>query len=234
MKSLAIIVARGNSKRLPGKNLKEIGKHPLVYWACKAAKKSNISNVVVSTESKKIIRASEKAGVKKLFLRPRKLTKDFTLDLDIIFNALDNCEKILKKKFDVVCYMQPTTPFLRSTDINKCLKKLKNNKLSCVFTARPVKEHPRLMWKIKKKKFIPVLNGNINPKEQFFQKLEKNYIPDGGIWCMRVKDIKKQKTQYAKPIAAVIVKSQYAIDIDNFEDLFLARNYYRKYKIRPN
>lgn len=231
---MAIIVARGNSKRLPNKNLKKIGKHSLVYWACKAAKKSNIDNVIVSTESKKIIRVSEKAGVKKLFLRPKKLTRDFTLDLDIIFNALNNCEKILEKKFDIVCYMQPTTPFLRSTDINKCLKKLKTNKLSCVFTARHVREHPRLMWKIKKNKLVPVLKGNIKPKEQFFQKMEKNFIPDGGIWCMRVKDIKKQKTQYAKPIEAIVVKSQYSVDIDNYEDLLLARNYYKKYKIRPN
>jgi len=234
MNTLAIIVARGNSKRLPKKNLKKIGKYPLVYWACKAAKKSRINDVVVSTEDKEIAKVAEKAGVKKLFWRPKKLTRDYTKDLDIIFHALKNAEKKLKKKYDIVCYMQPTTPFLRSKDINKCLDKLINQKLSCVFTARLVKEHPRLMWKFEKNKLKSVLQGRIKQSEQFFQKLQKNYIPDGGIWCMRVNAIIKQKSQYAYPISAVEVKKQYSIDIDHFEDLFLARNYLKKFKIKLN
>lgn len=234
MNVLAVIVARGNSKRLPKKNLKKIGKYPLVYWTCRAAIKSKIKDIVVSTEDREIARVGEKAGVKNLFWRPKKLTKDYTKDLDIIFNAIKNTEKILKKKYDVVCYMQPTTPFLRSEDINKCLNKLINQKFSCVFTARLVKEHPRLMWKFEKSKLKPVLKGRIKENEQFFQKLEKNYIPDGGIWCMRVDAISKQKTQYAFPISAIEVNKKYSIDIDHIEDLILARNYLRKYKIKIN
>ena len=117
MNILAVIVARGNSKRLPKKNLKKIGKYPLVYWTCIAAKKSMIKDIVVSTEDKEIANVGEKAGIKRVFWRPKKLTRDYTKDLDIIFNAVKNAEKKLKKKYDIVCYMQPTTPFLRSKDI---------------------------------------------------------------------------------------------------------------------
>ena len=234
MKSLAVIVARGNSKRLPKKNLKKIGNLLLVYWTCLAAKKSIINKVIVSSENDEILKVSERAGIKKIFKRPKKLTKDFTLDLDIIYNALENAEKSFNQKFDIVCYLQPTTPFLRKNDINKCLKKLIKENLSCVFTARSVKEHPRLMWKFKKSKLVPVLQGRIKQKEQFFQKLEKYYIPDGGIWCMKTSEIRKQKTQYAKPIGVIIVNKKYSIDIDHYEDLFLARNYFKEYKIKPN
>lgn len=232
MKSLAVIVARGSSKRLPRKNLKKIGGYSIVQWVAKAALNSEIQDVVISTEDKEITNHGEKVGLKSLFTRPKHLTKDFALDLDILLHAVNQCEKKLNKKYDVVCYIQPTTPFLRSADINKCLYKLKRKKLSCVFTSKNVSEHPKLMWKYKKKFLIPFLKEKIKPEEQFFQKLEKTYLPNGGIWCMKLKEIKKQKTLYADPIDTIIVPSKFSVDIDNEEDLILAKISMKKYNIK--
>ena len=147
MNSLAVIVARGNSKRIPKKNLKKIGRHSLIYWVSKAVLKSNINTSVISTENKEIARIGERAGIKRIFWRPKHLTRDYTDDLDIVLHALKETEKKLKKKFDIIALIQPTTPFLRPTHINECLKKLIKKKLSCVFTARTVKDHSRLMWR---------------------------------------------------------------------------------------
>ncbi len=152
MNSLAVIVARGSSKRIPKKNLKKIGKHSLIYWVSKATLKSKFDNVVVSTENKEIAKMGEFAGIKRIFWRPKKLAKDFTEDIKIILHALKESEIKFKKKFQIIGLIQPTTPFLRTNHINKCLIKLKKNKLSCVFTAREIKDHPRLMWNYNKKK----------------------------------------------------------------------------------
>ena len=76
MNSLAIIVARGNSKRIPKKNLKKIGGHPLIYWTSKAVLKSKFDNIVISTENKEIANVGELAGIKRFFWRPKSLTRD--------------------------------------------------------------------------------------------------------------------------------------------------------------
>ena len=232
MNTLAVIVARGGSKRIPKKNLKKIGKYSLVYWVAKAVLKSKFDNSVISTENKEIARIGEKAGIKRIFWRPKVLARDYADDLDIILDALKKTEKKLQKKFDIVALIQPTTPFLRVRHINDCLKKLISKNLSCVFSARKVKEHPRLMWEYNKNKLEPVLKSKILSHEQHFQNLKKYFIPNGGIWCMRVKDIKRQKRIYANPIDIVEILEKYSIDIDTIDDFMMARLIFKKYKIK--
>ena len=193
MSSLCIIIGRGGSKRLPLKNISKIGRHSLVYWVSKAALNSDFDDVVISTENRKIANEAEKAGVQRLFWRPKNLCKDFSNDLEIIKHALKTTENIYKKKYKYIGLIQPTTPFIRVEHINQCLKKLKNKDLSCVFTAREIKEHPRMMWKVNRGKTSPYLNKKIKNFEQHFQKLKKYYIPNGGIWCMDRDKIIKQK-----------------------------------------
>ncbi len=232
MSSLAIIVARGGSKRIPLKNISKVGKYSLVYWVSKAALKSNFDDTVISTENELIAKESEKAGVKRLFWRPKKLCKDYTNDLDIVKNALRLTEKIKNKKYKYVGLIQPTTPFIRVDHINKCLKKLRQESLSCVFTAREIKEHPKLMWKFNKKKITPFLNKKIKNFEQHFQKLKKYYIPNGGIWCLDIKKVIRQDSIYAKPINLVKVPFEYSIDIDTREDLLMARLIHKEFNIK--
>ena len=232
MNTLAIIVARGNSKRILRKNLKKIGKYPLVYWVAKAAIKSKVDNVVISTEDKEIAKIGEKAGIKRIFWRSKKLTRDYTDDLDIILDALKKTEIKLNKKFDTIALIQPTTPFIRPNHINNCLKKLLKNNLSCVFSARIVKDHPRLVWHYKKKQLVPILKSKILSSEQHFQKLDKNYIPNGGVWCVKVSELKKQKSVYSYPIDIVEVPFKYSIDIDTHEDLLFARLMFKEHKIK--
>ena len=102
-----------------------------------------------------------------------------------------------------------------------------------MFTAREIKEHPRMMWKVNRGKTSPYLNKKIKNFEQHFQKLKKYYIPNGGIWCMDRDKIIKQKTIYAYPINLIKVPFQYSIDIDNLEDLLMARMIYKKIGIKP-
>ena len=231
MNSLAIIVARGSSKRLPGKNLKKINRFSLVYWIAKALSKSNFDDCIISTESKEISREGIRGGVKKIFYRPRNLTKDFTNDLDIVFHALKQSEKILKKKYDIIGLVQPTTPFLRTKYINECLDKIKKKNISSVFTARLAKENPRYFWNFKNKKLLPFFKKKIKPHEQHFQNLTSNYIPNGGIWIMKKSEIKKQKSVYALPADLVQVPFEYSIDIDDELDYLFAKVIQKKYKI---
>ena len=137
MSSLAIIVARGSSKRIPMKNIAKIGNYSLVYWVSRAALKSNFDDVVISTENELIAKEGEKAGVKNLFWRPQSLCRDYTNDLDIIKHAIKNTEKVNKKKYNIVGLIQPTTPFIRIEHINECIKKLNKKKfILCFYSKR--------------------------------------------------------------------------------------------------
>ena len=232
MNSLAIIVARGSSKRLPRKNLKKINGFSLVYWASKALSKSLFNDCIISTEDKEISLEGEKGGVKRIFYRPKNLTKDFTNDLDIVFHALKKSESIFKKKYDIVGLVQPTTPFLRTKYINECLEKIKKRKISSVFTARLAKENPKYFWHFKNKVLLPFLKKKIKPYEQHFQNLSPNYTPNGGIWVMKISEIKKQKSVYALPADIVQMPFEYSVDIDDETDYLFAKLIQKKYKIK--
>ena len=232
MSSLAIIVARGSSKRLPRKNLKKINGFSLVYWASKALSKSLFDDCIISTEDKEIALEAERAGVKRIFYRPKSLTKDFTNDLDIVFHALKKSELIFKKKYKIIGLVQPTTPFLRTKYINKCLEKIEKKKLSSVFTARLIKEHPRYIWQYKNNNLLSFLKKKIKPHEQHFQNLSKNYISNGGIWVMKISEIKKQKSVYALPADIVEMPFEYSLDINDKNDYLFARLMQKKYKIK--
>ena len=79
---------------------------------------------------------------------------------------------------------------------------------------------------------IYILKSKILSSEQHFQKLDKNYIPNGGVWCVKVSELKKQKSVYSYPIDIVEVPFKYSIDIDTHEDLLFARLMFKEYKIK--
>ena len=86
---LTIIPARSGSKGVKNKNIKLINGKPLIYWTIKEAKKSKLSQIIVSTDSKKILRISKKFGADVPFLRPKKISKDNTEMTDVLKHALN-------------------------------------------------------------------------------------------------------------------------------------------------
>lgn len=120
-KVLAIIPARGGSKGLPGKNIKEIAGLPLIAWTIKNAKASDIiDNVIVSTDCEEIARVSLGFGASVPFLRPSELALDSSPSVDAITYTIKELSK-QGESYDVVALLEPTSPLRKKEDLNNAL-----------------------------------------------------------------------------------------------------------------
>ena len=114
---LAIILARGGSKRIPKKNYRSFCGKPMIYWAIKSAQDSKLfDKIEVSTDSQKILKIANKLGIKTKNLRPRNLSDDYTGTFKVIKYEL---KKILKfeKKVNYVCCIYGSSPFIKPIDL---------------------------------------------------------------------------------------------------------------------
>ena len=125
-KILCTICMRGNSKGIKNKNLKMINGKPLLFYTISKAIKSNIfDEIVVSSDSKRILLASKKFGVRNLIKRPKKLSNDSSGKIPAIKHALLLTQKKLNKNFDYVIDLDVTSPLRTVDDIKKSFYKFK-------------------------------------------------------------------------------------------------------------
>ena len=139
---------RSGSQGLKGKNIKLINGKPLMYFTIREAVKSGIfDNIVVSTDSKKILNYSKKCGIKFDYVRPKKISKDKSQITDAVFHAL----KWFESKnifFDSVMMLQPTSPVRDKEEVKRIYRKFMREKLSCIATVSKSREHPYKFFKI--------------------------------------------------------------------------------------
>lgn len=217
-KILGVITARGGSKGIPGKNIKILGKNPLIAYTIKSAQKSRLlTNLIVSTDDKKIANVCKKYNCSVPFLRPKHLAKDNTKHLPVIQHAIIFMEKLNKIKYDYVVILQPTSPFRTPEDIDNTLKKLIQSRSDSAVTLVEWSEtHP-----IKAKKLI---NGRVlsycidEPEGTRRQDLHKVYKRNGSVYAMKRDLIIKQNKIYGNYICGIIVPRERSIDIDNLDD----------------
>ena len=120
---VAIIPARGGSKGLPGKNIKNLNGKPLIEWTIEAALKSKcIDKVVISTDDTNIASISENAGATVPFLRPQDLATDHSLAIDVYLYTIDKLIENTSKKYSSFIVLQPTSPLRNSDDIDNAVE----------------------------------------------------------------------------------------------------------------
>jgi N-acylneuraminate cytidylyltransferase len=134
---VAIIPARGNSKRIPGKNYKKFNGKPIIANTIEKLKESKIfDRIIVSTDSKKIASISKRYGAEVPFRRPKFLSDDYTSGTSVISHSV----RFLVKEgyqFDYVCCVYAPNPFLQIADLKKGFKKIQSKKYNYVFSATP-------------------------------------------------------------------------------------------------
>ena len=136
---LAIIPARGGSKRIPGKNLKTVGGQPLIAWTIRAALAAKcVDRVILSTDDSAIMAIAQSFGCDVPFIRPKHLSTDQASSVDVVLHALST----LDQGFDIGVLLQPTSPLRTAEDIDGCVKQLiKANANTCVAVS-PVAHRP--------------------------------------------------------------------------------------------
>ena len=132
MKPICIIAARGGSKGVPNKNIRLLGKKPLIAHTIESAIKSKLfSNVIVSTENKKIANIAKKYGATIPFYRPKKLATDNASMDDVLLDVIKKL-KLLEYEFEVVVNRDCTAPFIQNSDIKASINLLDRKKCDAV------------------------------------------------------------------------------------------------------
>ena len=144
---LVVIPARSKSKSVKNKNIKLIKKKPLIYYSIKYALKSKIvTKTIVSTDSEKYAKISEKYGAEVPFIRPKKLSGDNIQDYDVISHALKNVKFIIEEN-SICCSFKAYFSIQRKNLIEKSIRLLKNNtKSTSVRSVIKTNCHPWRHW----------------------------------------------------------------------------------------
>lgn len=140
-----VVPARGGSKGIPLKNLREVGGKPLVTWVGDVLRElSWVDRAVVSTDHEEIARVAEAAGVAAPFRRPESLSGDRIGDIDVLLHALESMEQLDGKRYDIVVMLQPTSPLRRAEDVTAAVRKLVEEEFDAVWTVSETdsKAHP--------------------------------------------------------------------------------------------
>lgn len=134
MGNLAIIPARGGSKRIPHKNIKDFLGIPIIAYSIKAALQSGIfEEVMVSTDDKDIAEIALKYGAKVPFYRSSETSNDFATTMSVIQEVVSEYKNQFKKDFDLVCCIYPTAPLIQVSHLKKGLNLLREKKYDSVF-----------------------------------------------------------------------------------------------------
>ena len=224
LKSIAIIPARKNSKRIKNKNIKNFFNKPLIAWTIKNALKSKIfSEIYVSTDSKKIAKISEKFGAKVLYPRPKHLSNDKAKLIDVMKYEIKNLLK-KKKRLNFVFCILPGAIFLKKQHYLIGLKKI-NKKIDFVMTATKNDNENIKNFYFKKNKF-----KLINPEFENFmtQEIPQTYKDAAQFYFADFKTWLKKKSVFTKKTKIVLLNKKNTIDIDNLSDWKNAKKIFKR------
>jgi CMP-N,N'-diacetyllegionaminic acid synthase len=212
MSLLAIIPARGGSKGIPRKNIKNLCGKPLIAWTIEVAKQvGRVDDVFVSTDDEEIAQISESLGVKVPFLRPLALASD---ESPAILTALQILETL--PKFDEVIWLQPTSPLRSVEDVNGALELAQEFKGASVVSVSPVKSNPNWMYKLDDLNML--VHWMDGPLVLNRQDLPQAYVLNGAIYWARVNWLKKQKAFISNETLGYVMPIERSIDIDSLSD----------------
>lgn len=219
---LAIIPARGGSKGLPGKNIRQFAGKPLIVHSIEAALNcSFISRTVVSTDDDKIAEVAKAHGAQ-VIKRPAELAADTSLVIDAIRHAVRTVEEA-GEDVDIVLLLEPTSPFRRPEDLERCIRVLLENKADSVATFTDSHVSPNRLWRVSDDVVEPYIEGAVPWLPR--QKQPKAYELTGQIYALSKKILHENEdsiSQLMGRIYPVITPRETALDIDTELDFMIA------------
>ena len=217
MRILAIIPARGGSKRLPGKNIRLLDNKPMIVWSIDIAKDiPEICDILVSTDDQTIMDISKQAGALVPWLRPAALATDIANSAEVALHALNWYEKE-HGVVDGLLFLQPTSPFRTQATIRKAIELFKKNKDKSVLSVSPTNIHP--MWTLKIEgnylvPFIPIVEIKTRSQD-----LPPAYVLNGVIYLISPDELRENCSFFGgNPIPLIMPASIETLDIDTETD----------------
>lgn len=231
-KVLGIITARGGSKGIPRKNIKELGGKPLIAYTIQAVKESKLmTHCIVSTDDEEIAEVCREWGAEVPFMRPAELALDTTKHLPVLQHAVKFMEQKLGMQFDYIVNLQPTSPFRIAEDIDGTIQTLIDTNADSALSMVEVDEnHPIKMKKIIDGKILPF--SIPEPEGMRRQDFPPAYKRSGAVYVLQRKNLMEKNIQYGENLVAYIVPKERSIDIDDELDWIKAE--YMIKKLREN
>ncbi|WP_201576189.1 pseudaminic acid cytidylyltransferase [Psychrobacter sp. H8-1] len=224
MANIAVIPARGGSKRIPRKNVKEFCGKPIISYSIEAAKKSGcFDKIIVSTDDLEIAEIATKLGAEVPFIRPDDISEDFSVVTDTVIHAITELEKKLDIQVERACLIYATAPLINSRYIVEGLEKLlsmdKSFAIGVTSYAFPIQ------------RALSIINDEISQVSDYrdarSQDLEE-YYHDAAHFCWGTKDAFLEKHDFFSSSATpVVIPRGLVQDIDTAEDWKFAEMLYR-------
>lgn len=215
---LAIIPARGGSKGVPRKNIRDFAGKPLIAWTIEEAKKSKyIDRTIISSDDDEIIDVAKKYGGDAPFKRPAELARDDSPGIDAIIHAMEQFPQ-----YDLIMMLQVTSPLRRVEDIDGCIEHfMKYDQGSACVSISVAEQNPYWMYFLDKtNKLNPILKTEDNLYQR--QKLPVVYVLNGAVYIAARDFILKNRAFVAKETIGYEMPMERSIDIDNEMDFEIA------------
>lgn len=224
MKNIAIIPARGGSKRIPRKNIKDFLGKPIIAYSIEAALKSGVfDEVMVSTDDAEIAKIAKKYGAKVPFFRSPELSNDMAMTAPVLLDVINEYKK-LGQEFDYSCCIYPCAPFINSQKIKEGLdlmiEKNADSAIPVVQFSYPIQR----ALKIEENKLSMILSENMNVRSQ---DLMPTYHDIGQYYCFKIESFMAEPTLFSKNTVPIITAESEVQDIDTEEDWKIAEMKYR-------
>lgn len=218
---LGITLARGGSKRLPGKNLKKLHGTPLIEYTIKSAKLSKyINRFMVSTDNQEIAELAINAGAEVPFLRPSYLAEDHSNPIDACLHVLSEYKSREGYEPDIIVLLQPTSPLRTEKHIDEAINLLQQKNADSVLSVCPMEYPPNTFIKMKKEGTIAPYFHNTTLKQ-----LESNinfFRLNGAIYAVKTSYLNQNKSFYSENTYPYVMSHNQSIDIDTELDFQIA------------
>lgn len=222
MKVIAVIPARGGSKRILDKNIIDFMGKPMIAWTIEAAIKSNIFHrIILSTDSEKIADVGRSYGIEVPFLR-QKNSDDYSPVSLATKNALEQSEEYFAEDYDVIIQLMPNTPLRDETDIiNHYNNFISNNFDFQISSFKFGWMNPWWAFRLVNENQHDWMFSESLQKRS--QDLEDLFCPTGAVWIAKVQQLKIHNTFYGPNFKFCELDLKSAVDIDNYNDLKFAK-----------
>lgn len=225
MKKIAIITARGGSKRIPRKNIKEFCGKPILAYSIEAAIESQMfDTVMVSTDDKEIAEIAIKYGAEVPFYRSEKTSNDFATTNDVLLEVLAEYEK-RGERFDLGCCIYPTAPFITAERIAEAVKTLSDSEAETLIPVVNFSYPPQRAMVIENERLVFKYPQYIDSRSQ---DLEKHYHDVGQFYVFKTDAFCKNRKLMLGDILPYVISEKEVQDIDTQTDWEIAEI---KYKI---
>lgn len=229
MGKIAIITARGGSKRIPRKNIREFCGKPILAYSIEAARESGLfDTVMVSTEDEEIAQIARRYGAEVPFYRSEQTAGDFATTNDVLLEVLEEYEK-RGKQYDLGCCIYPTAPFVTADKLKCAVKRLESSDADTLIPVVSFSYPPQRAMVEREGRLVFLYPQYLDTRSQ---DLEPHYHDVGQFYLFYAEAFRKNRKLMVGNILPYVVPETEVQDIDNQTDWEIAELKYRYMKER--